>query len=238
MRASIFVFYIAVLATSAAVVAQSDPDTLYRERTEVAKAREAVAIWSERLTKNPRDFESAWKLARAAYWLGGHDEPRRAAPTRARRRGGRQATQLEPARPEGYFWMAASMGPLAESFGMRQGLRYRSPIKDALEKVLQSTPPTRTARRTARWAAGTTRCRGSSAAARRSRRSTCAVADLRYREHGLALLPGRDPVRARSRRRRDRRAAARDRRAGQSRVGARGPRVQAAGRGSAQEREK
>ena len=138
MRASIFVFYIAVLVTSAAVLAQGDPDALYRERTDVAKARQAVAIWSERLAKNPRDFESAWKLARAAYWLGGHDEP-------SARRGdlergveaGRQATQLEPSRPEGYFWMAASMGQLAESYGMRQGLRYRAPIKDALEKVLQ-----------------------------------------------------------------------------------------------------
>jgi len=70
MRASIFVFYIAVLVTSAAVIAQGDPDALYRERTDVAKARQAVAIWSERLAKNPRDFESAWKLARAAYWLG------------------------------------------------------------------------------------------------------------------------------------------------------------------------
>jgi len=99
---------------------------------------QAVAIWSERLVKNPRDFESAWKLARAAYWVGGHDEPsaRRAGLERGVE-AGRQATQLEPSRPEGYFWMAASMGQLAESFGMRQGLRYRAPIKDALEKVLQ-----------------------------------------------------------------------------------------------------
>ena len=50
---------------------------------------------------------------------------------------GRQASVLEPTRPEGYFWMAASMGSLAESFGMRQGLKYRTPIREALEKVLQ-----------------------------------------------------------------------------------------------------
>jgi len=47
---------------------------------------------------------------------------------------------LEPARPEGYFWMAACMGSLAESFGMRQGLKYRTPIREALEKVLQMDP--------------------------------------------------------------------------------------------------
>jgi hypothetical protein len=33
--------------------------------------------------------------------------------------------------------MAANMGALAESFGVRAGLRYRKPIKDALETVLR-----------------------------------------------------------------------------------------------------
>ena len=36
--------------------------------------------------------------------------------------------------------MAANMGTLAESFGLRQGLKYRGPIKDALETVLRLDP--------------------------------------------------------------------------------------------------
>jgi tetratricopeptide (TPR) repeat protein len=142
MRASITVFYIAVLAVSAVLVqAQADPDALYRERSSLTKAREAAAIWTDRLAKNPKDFDAAWKLARATYWLGGHEDP--AARRAALERGveaGRQASVLEPARPEGYFWMAASMGSLAESFGLRQGLKYRTPIREALEKVLQIDP--------------------------------------------------------------------------------------------------
>ena len=138
MRASIAVFYIAALATSAGLQAQGDPDALYKERVVVAKAREAAGIWSARLAKAPADFESAWKLARAEYWLGGHDD--QAARRADLERGieaGQQASRLEPTRPEGYFWMAACMGQLAESFGMRQGLKYRTPIREALEKVLQ-----------------------------------------------------------------------------------------------------
>jgi tetratricopeptide (TPR) repeat protein len=142
MRASITVFYIAALAASAVLTeAQADPDALYRERASLTKAREAAAIWTERLAKNPKDFDSAWKLARATYWLGGHEE--QAARRAALERGveaGRQASVLEPMRPEGYFWMAASMGSLAESFGLRQGLKYRTPIREALEKVLQIDP--------------------------------------------------------------------------------------------------
>ena len=47
---------------------------------------------------------------------------------------------MEPKRPEGYFWMAADMGALAESFGLRQGLKYRGEIKTALETVLRLDP--------------------------------------------------------------------------------------------------
>src|SRR5262249_11154111 len=42
--------------------------------------------------------------------------------------------------PEGYFWMAANMGALAESFGLRQGIKYRKPIREALETVLRLDP--------------------------------------------------------------------------------------------------
>ena len=38
------------------------------------------------------------------------------------------------------MWVAANMGALAESFGMRQGLKYRGAIKDALLTVLRIDP--------------------------------------------------------------------------------------------------
>src|SRR5262249_36267103 len=46
----------------------------------------------------------------------------------------------EPKRPEGHFWIAANMGALAESFGLRQGLKYRGEIKNELETVLRIDP--------------------------------------------------------------------------------------------------
>jgi len=93
------------------------------------------------LAADASNFEAAWKLARADYWLGGH------APEAERRgffeRGidaGRKAAALQPNRPEGHFWIAANMGAMAESFGLRQGLKYRKPIKEALETVLRIDP--------------------------------------------------------------------------------------------------
>lgn len=115
---------------------------MYADRSNLASARQAAVIWKANLAAGGAGaFEAAWKLARADYWLGGH------APEGERRKwfeegidGGRKAMALQPNRPEGYFWMAANMGTLAESFGVRQGIKYRKPIKDALLTVLRLDP--------------------------------------------------------------------------------------------------
>lgn len=129
-------------ASAASQVPAGDPDALYGDRENLASARRAADIWAERLETNGRDFESAWKLARASYWLGtnGLPENERRAALEQGVNAGRTATEIAPDRPEGHFWMAASMGALAESYGLRQGLRYRGQIKDALERVLAIDP--------------------------------------------------------------------------------------------------
>lgn len=140
MRAVRFVPLL-VLTFAMPTPAQQDPDELYRQRADLARAREAVAIWEGRLKADARDFESAWKISRATYWIGKHEE--KGAGRKTLERGvatGRLAATLRPERPEGHFWMAASMGALAESHGLRQGLRYRGDIKDALERTLKIDP--------------------------------------------------------------------------------------------------
>jgi tetratricopeptide (TPR) repeat protein len=120
---------------------QKDPDLLYRDREQLASARQAADVWEARLVANPKDFESAWKLARACYWLGGHvpaDEQRKQYERGIK--AATRATELEPERPEGHFWLAADMGAMAEGFGLRAGIRYRGPIKSALETVLRIDP--------------------------------------------------------------------------------------------------
>jgi tetratricopeptide (TPR) repeat protein len=129
------------IVTAGPSFAQDDPDALYRDRENLAHARQAAALWEGRLKANASDFDSAWKLSRATYWLGKQD----AESTRRQwlERGvaaGRAAAALQPKRPEGHFWLAANMGALAESFGLRQGLRYRGAIRDALETVLRIDP--------------------------------------------------------------------------------------------------
>jgi tetratricopeptide (TPR) repeat protein len=138
IRSCIAIFYIWACAATAA---GQSADALYADRANFESARQAEEIWNAALKANPSSFETAWKLARVDYWLGGH------APQTARRgyleRGieaARKAIALEPNRPEGHFWMAANMGTLAESFGLSAGIKYRGPVKQALETVLKLDP--------------------------------------------------------------------------------------------------
>ena len=118
-----------------------EADRLYDAREDPANVLAAADLWASRLAADPADYDAAWKLARAAYWLGGHvpSDQRRAQYERGLA-AGRAAAALEPDRPEGRFWLAATMGAMAESFGLRAGIRYRGPVKRELEAVLAIDP--------------------------------------------------------------------------------------------------
>jgi tetratricopeptide (TPR) repeat protein len=135
----VLLFYLPSLDAPAG--AQVTADALYAERASLANARKAADLWAADLAHDPHDFAAAWKLARADYWIGGHVP---AAESRAvYERGidaGRKAIAIQSGRPEGHFWLAANMGAMAESFGLRQGIKYRGPIKDELETVLRIDP--------------------------------------------------------------------------------------------------
>ncbi|MCC7010904.1 MAG: tetratricopeptide repeat protein [Acidobacteria bacterium] len=121
--------------------AADDPDALYADRERIASALLAADIWERRLAADPNDFEAAWKLGRAGYWVGGHvDRDKRRAQYERGMAAARRAILLQPDRPEGHFWLAADMGAMAESFGLIAGIRYRGPVKRELEIVLRIDP--------------------------------------------------------------------------------------------------
>src|SRR6478735_2805105 len=114
-RSCILLLYIPLMGIP--LGAQS-ADALYADRENIASAKRAAEL-----------YEEASKLARTCYWLGGHapDAERRAFLEKGIT-AGQLASRLQASKPEGHFWTAANMGALAESFGIRQGMKYRRPI--------------------------------------------------------------------------------------------------------------
>src|SRR5688572_15645941 len=102
MRSCITALYLASSVLAAQV--SDDPDALYRDRENPASAKKATEIWETRLAVNPKDFESAWKLARARYWLGtnGLPEPGRKGALEGGIAAARTAIALNPSGPEGH----------------------------------------------------------------------------------------------------------------------------------------
>lgn len=140
---SVYLTAFVALGAGAHALAQAPAtaDALFARREDPVAARQAADQYLQHHRTSPKDFVGCWKLARASYFLGtqGPGDGRRvwletglAAAT--------DAIALNGARPEGHFWLAANMGALAESYGLRQGLKYRTRIKQALERVLAIDP--------------------------------------------------------------------------------------------------
>lgn len=121
--------------------AGQSPDALYADREHLTSATRAAEAWTADVQADASAFEPAWKLARVCYWLGGHGpQPGRRGYLEQGIAAAQQAARLAPQRPEGHFWTAANMGALAESFGLRVGVKYRKPIREELEVVLRLDP--------------------------------------------------------------------------------------------------
>jgi tetratricopeptide (TPR) repeat protein len=125
------------LASARAV--QESPDELYQHREDITMARRAADLWQPRADKG--EFEAAWKLARACYWLGTHaPQADRKAQLERGIAAGQRAIKAEPDKPQGHFWTAADMGTLAQSFGLSQGIKYGGTIKRELETSIRLAP--------------------------------------------------------------------------------------------------
>jgi len=119
-----------------------DPDALWTNREEFPSAMRALEIWDRRLKADPKDFESAWKLARACYWIRPRVSGRDA--DRERTRGidaARRAIKLRNNSPEGHFWFALNLGVLRETFNWESALKEGFvTIERALKAVIKANP--------------------------------------------------------------------------------------------------
>ncbi|HSK65057.1 MAG TPA: TRAP transporter TatT component family protein [Pyrinomonadaceae bacterium] len=116
----------------------AEADELYEGREDLNKARVCVAALRQARTADYGNYEAAWKLARAAFYVGDRS-PNNSEKDDMFREGvqaGKAAVALQPDKPEGHFWLGANYGGEASQSTLAN-LSSVHDIKNEMETVLK-----------------------------------------------------------------------------------------------------
>lgn len=116
----------------------AEAETLYAGREDLNKARVAVAALRQARTADYGNYEAAWKLARAAFYVGDHtdNDSERDDMFREGIEAGKAAIILQPNKPDGHFWLGANYGANA-AHSTLANLSSFNDIKGEMDAVLK-----------------------------------------------------------------------------------------------------
>jgi len=120
------------------LIAQADK--LYAQRGEsLDRVSACVSFLRLARSRDNRSYEAAWKLSRAAYYLGAHgkEEAARLESFREGIAAGELAQQFAPESPEGHFWHGANLGGRARLQGPIYALASVAEIRRDMETVIR-----------------------------------------------------------------------------------------------------
>jgi len=122
--------------TAADKIAEAEP--LYDGREDMTKARSAVTALRQAHAADYGNYEAAWKLARAAFYVGDRtdNETEQEAMFREGTDAGKVAVQLQPNKPDGHFWLGANYGGSAAHSTLSNFSSFRD-IKGEMETALK-----------------------------------------------------------------------------------------------------
>jgi len=117
-------------------VAEAEP--LYEGREDMTKARLAVTTLRQAHAADYGNYEAAWKLSRAAFYVADHtdNDTERDNMFREGTEAGKAAVALQPNKPDGHFWLGANYGGTAAHSTLSNLSSFRD-IKTEMETVLK-----------------------------------------------------------------------------------------------------
>lgn len=116
----------------------AEADALWEGREDLTKARVAVAALRQAWTVDNANYEAAWKLARASFYVGDrtNNEGEKDDMFREGTAAGKVAVTIEPNKPEGHFWLGANYGGAAANSTIANLSSFQD-IKTEMEAVLK-----------------------------------------------------------------------------------------------------
>lgn len=100
--------------------------------------RRGIVSLRQALTKDPANYDAAWKLSKFNYYLATHtdDTNERDNAFRDGIEAGTTAVKIQNEKPDGHFWLGANYGGAAEQSTI-QGLATVNDIRKEMETVLR-----------------------------------------------------------------------------------------------------
>lgn len=101
----------------------------------------AIAAYEQELQSHPNDAELLWRLARVFVCEGEVKENGEGdAFFRAAESFARRCIAIDPDKPEGHTWLAATLGYLALNAGMKEQVRLTNELHSEIDKALSLNP--------------------------------------------------------------------------------------------------
>jgi tetratricopeptide (TPR) repeat protein len=116
----------------------AEAEALYEGREDLNKARVAVASLRQARVADYGNYEAAWKLARAAFYVGDHSDNDSEIDDMFREgtEAGKAAVALQPDKADGHFWLGANYGGAAAHSTLANLSSFQD-IKREMEAVLK-----------------------------------------------------------------------------------------------------
>ncbi|HET6977483.1 MAG TPA: TRAP transporter TatT component family protein [Pyrinomonadaceae bacterium] len=123
-------------ASAASDIASADQS--YSQREDLLQIRRGIVSLRQALTKDPGNYEAAWKLSKFNYYLATHstDSNERDTAFKDGIDAGKTAVQLQNEKADGHFWLGANYGGAAEHSTI-QGLATVNDIRNEMQTVLR-----------------------------------------------------------------------------------------------------
>ena len=124
--------------TASAATDIASADQLYGQREDLLQLRRGIVSLRQALTKDPGNYDAAWKLSKFNYYLATHTDnsKERDDAFQAGIDAGKTAVQLQNEKPDGHFWLGANYGGAAERSSI-QGLATVNDIRNEMQTVLR-----------------------------------------------------------------------------------------------------
>ncbi|MEK6300073.1 MAG: TRAP transporter TatT component family protein [Acidobacteriota bacterium] len=137
---AIFVFIASQVSAQETGTAKADK--LFAARDNVESLKQGASLVEDVTKREPASFEAFWRLARFRYYLADHekDGSKKGKVLQSAMDAGKKAIELDPARVEGHFWLAAATGEYADLKGALQSLTLVKTVRREFEAALAINP--------------------------------------------------------------------------------------------------